>query len=214
MNFVWFGHSAVLLKYRGKKIIVDPFVDEKMDADIICLTHGHSDRLESAVEIAERSGAEVVAIFELAKHLKARGVNATGMNLGGGVEIGGIRINMVDARHSSSIIGDGGIIYAGSPCGYVFELDKKVYHAGDTSLFRDMKSIRDLYEPEIGFLPAEGFYTMDEQQASTAAEWLGHSRIIPIHYNTFDALRTDLKRLKGVLGGRLVVPEIGKTYEL
>jgi len=214
MKFRWLGHSAVELEDRGKRIAIDPFTEEPLEPDIICLTHGHSDHLGSTIDIAKKYSPKVIAIFELASYLQSKGIDATGMNIGGSIIIDGIEITMVEARHSSSIMEGEKIIYAGEPCGCVIKGSRTAYHAGDTSLFSDMKLIKELYAPDISFLPVGGFYTMDERQALMAAELLGSYKIVPIHYNTFEPIKTDLRLLKEKLGEKLFVPEKGRTYEV
>jgi L-ascorbate metabolism protein UlaG (beta-lactamase superfamily) len=217
MKFRWLGHSAIELEDRGKKIVVDPFTEEPLESDIICLTHGHSDHIGSTIDLAKKykkHNPRVIAIFELASYLQSKGIDVIGMNIGGSIIIDGIEITMVEARHSSSIMEEGKIIYAGEPCGYVIKGSRTVYHAGDTSLFSDMRLIKELYAPDISFLPVGGFYTMNERQAVMAAELIGSYKIVPIHYNTFDLIKTDLKLLKEKLGEMLFVPEKGKAYEI
>ena len=55
-----------------------------------------------------------------------------------------------------------------------------------------MKTFGELYEPDIAMLPIGGKYTMDIEHAVKAAEWLGASEIIPMHYNTFDAIKVNI----------------------
>lgn len=214
MKFRWLGHSAIELEDRGKKVVIDPFTEEPLEPDIICLTHGHSDHLGSAVDLAKKYNPKVVAIFELANYLQSKGIDAIGINMGGSVIIDGIEITMVEAKHSSGVMEGEKIIYAGEPCGYVIKGSRTAYHAGDTSLFSDMRLIKELYAPDISFLPVGGFYTMDERQALMAAELLGSYKIVPIHYNTFEPIKTDLKLLKEKLGEKLFLPEKGKVYEV
>jgi Predicted Zn-dependent hydrolases of the beta-lactamase fold len=150
MKIRWLGHSAVEILYRGKKIPIDPFVEKSeglnlkpnLKPDLICVIHGYSDHLGSTIEIAKRANSKVVAIFELAMYLEKRGTNCVGMNIGGSINIDGIRISMVEARHSSSIIDEesGRIEYGGEPCGYIFELSKTLYHAGCSFLWNENHS--------------------------------------------------------------------------
>jgi len=198
MRFRWLGHSAIELEDGEMDIAIDPLTEERIKPDVICLTHGHSDHLGSTIKIAKDCNCKVLAAFELAHYLESKGVKAVGMNLGGSVDVDGTRITMVEAKHSSSIIDGNDIIYAGEPCGFVIEGSRTAYHAGDTSLFSDISLIKELYSPDISFLPVGGFYTMDERQALIAARMLGSRTIVPIHYNTFDAIKTDLTFLKKI----------------
>ena len=118
------------------------------------------------------------------------GAKANDIGIGSWCEYSWGRVAAVPAFHSSSTP-DG--IYGGSPCGYIFEIEgKTLYHAGDTGLNSEMKVIGEIYQPDIAMLPIGGKYTMDIEHAVKAAEWLEASEIIPMHYNTFDAIEVDI----------------------
>ena len=181
----------------------------------IFITHGHGDHLGSAIEISKQTGAEITAIFELANYCASKGALANGINFGGWMDYEWGRVVAVPAFHSSSTP-EG--IYAGEPCGYIFEIDgKRVYHSGDTCLNSEMKVIGELYSPQISLLPIGGHYTMDIEQATIASQWLNSEIIIPMHYNTFDAIKVDLSlfetKIKNI-GKTSKVLNIGETYTL
>ena len=169
----------------------------------IFVTHGHGDHLGSAVEISSRLKAPITAIFELANYCTKRGALTNSIGLGAWREYSWGKAIAVPAFHSSSI-GDG--VYAGSPCGFVFNIEGKIiYHAGDTSLSSEMKTIGELYKPDIAMLPIGGTYTMDIEHASIAAEWINSPNIIPMHYNTFDAISVNIAKFKAE------IQKLGKT---
>ena len=141
------------------------------------LTHGHGDHFGDTLHLACRLGAEVFCIHEIAVYLKAQGAaRVTGLNKGGTVAgPAGVRATMVDARHSGGLDTDAGVLPGGEPAGWVlaFPGGPTLYHAGDTMLFGDMALIRELWAPDIAFLPIGGHYTMDPAQAARAARLLG-----------------------------------------
>lgn len=166
---------------------------DKIDADIVLLTHAHGDHMGEHPEKFRR----VYAIHELASWLSAKGVDARGMNIGGTVTEGDIEITMVRAEHSSSVMENGVPVYMGEPCGFIIRTEGlTIYHAGDTGLFPDMKFIRTLYHPDAALLPAGGLYTMGPTEAMIAAEFVGAPLVIPMHYNTFPAIQQDLTGFK------------------
>ncbi|MEE8536791.1 MAG: metal-dependent hydrolase, partial [Acidobacteriota bacterium] len=116
--------------------------------------------------------------------------NVRAMNKGGTQEVCGIRITMVHALHSCGILDGDQIIYGGEAAGYILELPDglRLYHAGDTAVFGDMRLIGELYRPEIALLPIGDLYTMGPREAAKAVELLGVKRVVPMHWGTFPAL--------------------------
>ena len=183
-------------------MLVDPFFTgnstavvspDKVDCDIICVTHGHGDHLGDAVQIARRTGAVVASILEMSNYLERTGVKAVGFNLGGTVKIRNTSITMVPAFHSSSIGAPGLEFSAAMPVGLVIDSGKPIYHAGDTCVFGDMKLIGEMYKPQVALLPIGGFFTMDPKQAAMAVKLIKPKIAIPMHYNTWPPIVQDPK---------------------
>ena len=181
-------------------MLIDPFFTgnstavvgpDKVDCDIICVTHGHGDHLGDAVQIARRTGAVVASILEMSNYLERTGVKAVGFNLGGTVKIRNTSITMVPAFHSSSIGAPGLEFSAAMPVGMVIDSGKPVYHAGDTCVFGDMKLIGEMYKPQVALLPIGGFFTMDPKQAAMAVKLIKPKIAIPMHYNTWPPIVQD-----------------------
>ena len=195
MKIKYLGHSAFEIETNGQKILIDPFLVcvpnyNFLDVKNIFVTHAHGDHLGSAIEISKKTGATITAVFELANYCTRKGASAIDIGLGGWQEYGWGKVIAVGAQHSSSTP-DG--MYGGCPCGFIFEIEnKRIYHAGDTGLSSEMKVIGDIYAPEIAMLPIGGKYTMDIEHALKAAEMIKSQIIIPMHYNTFDAIRVNV----------------------
>ena len=212
VKVTWFGHSAFLIESpTGKKILIDPWLDnpkappgakEISHVDIILVTHGHSDHVGNTIEIAKRTGAKVICIFELSLYFQNNGVeHVQGMNKGGTVNIDGIKITMTDAKHSGDIDVGGKVIPGGEAAGFVVQLENgyTFYDSGDTSLFGDMKYVAELYKPGSVFLPIGGLFTMSPREAAIACTLLKPRRIVGMHYGTFPALSGTPKELKQYL---------------
>jgi len=141
----------------------------------------------------------IVCNYEIHLFLQKKGVaNTSPMNKGGTQEVAGLKFTMVHAIHSSTIQDGDRLIPAGEPCGYVMEFENgtRVYHAGDTGIFGDMKLIGELYHPTIAVLPIGDLYTMGPMEASAAAKMLGVKYVVPIHHSTFPALTGTPAELK------------------
>ena len=191
MQLTWLGHSCVLLT-GSKKVLIDPFIEggsiQGLDPDIVAVTHGHNDHMGETVALNKKT----VAITEIAKYLKTKGVPVESMNIGGTMIVDGVSFTMTAAMHSSFLEEAGVGFSAGAAAGFVIGMDGvKVYHAGDTALFSDMKLIGELYHPDIALLPIGGRYTMGIAEAMIAANFIGAKMVIPIHYNTWEKITAD-----------------------
>ena len=231
LALTWFGHGTFLFTTpQGRRILVDPWVNgnpacpDQLKSighlDLILATHGHFDHVGDAVEIARRTGAPIVGIFELCQWLARRGVRQVlPMNKGGTQEAAGIRITMVHALHSSSHIDDDGITYLGEAAGYVlgFSPGPTVYYAGDTGVFGDMQLIGDLYAPTLAMLPVGDVFTMGPREAARACALLGVKRAVPMHFGTFPALTGTPQAFRALaepLGVDVIALEPGQSVEV
>ena len=202
VEITWLGHATVHYRSsKGKSILVDAWVDgnpacppkskDLGSLDLLILTHAHFDHFADAVALAKRYGADVVCNFETSLYLERQGVKKVhGMNKGGTIALHGVRATMTHALHSNSIQDGDRLIPAGEACGYVLEFENgtRVYHAGDTAIFGDMKLIGELYRPTIAVLPIGDLFTMSPHEAAAAAKLIGAPTVIPIHHSTFPAL--------------------------
>jgi len=226
MKITRLGHAAFLLEGKDR-ILVDPFLTgnplastsaDKVDCDIICVTHGHSDHLGDAVDIARRTGAVIASIVELSDWLEKTGVKSVGFNMGGTAVIKSTKVTMVPAFHSSSIGAPGLEFSAAMAVGMVIDSGKVVYHAGDTCVFGDMKLIRELYKPDVALLPIGGFFTMDPKQAAMATALISPKIAIPMHYGTWPPIDQDPKEFERLAKksskAKIVILKPGESVEV
>jgi L-ascorbate metabolism protein UlaG (beta-lactamase superfamily) len=163
------------------------------NCDAVLLTHDHGDHIGQAAEICQATGAMLVCLFDVVPKMKDRGVAAEkilGMNLGGSVEIAGLRIKMVQAVHS-----------------------------GDTALFSDMKLFRRFFDIDLALLPIGGWFTMDAQEAAVACSFLGCRKVVPMHWGTFPVLAQNTEAFAAALkeqapGTELISMRLGEPEEI
>lgn len=201
MNITWLGHGTVELEMdSGEVLLMDPWTEgnpaypkgyQIKRVDAIAVSHGHFDHIHDVLPLEKQFKPKIVGIYELTHWLASKGAeNTIGMNKGGTVDLGFVKLTMTHAIHSCGILDDGKIIYGGEAAGYVLTLSdgRTVYFAGDTNVFTDMALIRELYQPELAFLPIGDLYTMSPREAAKAVELLHVKRVIPMHFGTFPAL--------------------------
>lgn len=226
MKINYYGHSCFTVDVGNKRLLFDPYIRPNelakaidvrdVRADYILISHGHSDHIADAEEIAKRTGATVIACFEVCQWLGKQGIDKTHpMNHGSGWEFDFGRVRPVNAVHSSSMP-DG--TYGGNPCGFVIQTGTgNFYYSGDTALTMDMRLIGELYPLSFAVLCIGGNFTMGIDEAIKASEWIRCERIIGVHYDTFPLIRIDhdgaVRQFKQA-GRELQLLEIGATVEI
>jgi L-ascorbate metabolism protein UlaG (beta-lactamase superfamily) len=226
MKLTYYGHACFAVVAGGKTLLFDPFVTpnplaKKIDAgkivaDFILVSHGHGDHVADVVDIAKRTGATVIAPFEVGSWFEQKGVrNVQAMNHGGAARTSFGRVKLTAAVHSSSMP-DGS--YGGNPCGFVVESsDGNFYYSGDTALTSDIKLVGEQARLRFAVFPIGDFFTMGIDDAVRAAEWVGVTRIVGVHYDTFPPIQIDhaaTQETARVGGKELLLPEIGETIDI
>ena len=217
LDITYLGHSAVRIK-GTKTVFIDPFLSgnpkaalapEKIAAaDVVIVTHDHGDHLGDAFAIAKRTGAVLVAMHETAVEAGTQGITSEGMNIGGTVEVRGVKVHMVPALHSAG---------KGNAAGVVVEIDgKRIYHAGDTGLTYDLKLVGEFFHPDLSFIPIGDRYTMGPVSAAKAVEFIKTKKVVPIHYGTFPLIASDPEEFKRLVGAaaEVLILKPGETIRL
>jgi len=210
VEVVWLGQSAFKITSPGGKVIVtDPWLklnpltppsfkqlENFGKLDVLLVTHGHFDHIADAPALAQMYNVPLRGPGDLLNTVMTLGVLPPNllprMNKGGTVEAApGIKVTAVRAEHSSIYVwrnpatGKDETHPGGEPIGWIIELENgfRIYHAGDTALFGDMKLIGERYKPDLVLLPIGGHFTMDPVDAAYAVkEWLKPKVVIPMHY--------------------------------
>lgn len=224
MKTTYYGQSCFSIETGGKTLLFDPFIThnplakhidvDSLKPDYILVSHGHGDHTADLLTIQKNSSAKVICIAEIASWLGNQGIEAHGMNIGGGFNFDFGRVKMVNAIHSSSMP-DGS--YGGNPAGFVIYAEGKViYFAGDTALTYDMKLLAD-DNLDWAILPIGDNYTMGADDAIKACGFINCKNVIGMHYDTFPAITIDKQEVmeKFVKAGlNLKLPAIGESLSL
>ncbi|MGE0079689.1 MAG: metal-dependent hydrolase [Thiohalomonadaceae bacterium] len=250
---IWHGHATFeVVTPKGAVLMIDPWLKNPKNpaaaggkdplaqvkrVDYILLTHGHTDHIADAADLAKKTGATLVAMPELGRQMvKLRGYPEgqfgmpTMMNMGGEIRIadGEVRVAMTDARHSAGMDNPlaekdpnaPAVVYAGTPAGFVVSIEggPVIYHTGDTDYFSDMQYIGERYAPDLALLSAGGHFTMGPEVAARAAKAVGARTAVPMHWGTFPLLAQDMKafvaeagRLR--VGARVIEPGQALVFE-
>lgn len=198
-TLTWYGHATLGLETGGYTLLIDPFFTgnpaastgaDQLSPDFILVSHGHGDHIGDTIDIATRSGAQVISNHEIVTWLGTQGLEKLhGQHLGGGFQHPFGYLKLTLALHGSQLP-DGS--YGGNPCGFLLTDNngQKIYFAQDTGLFGDMALIGE-EGLDMAILPIGDNYTMGPADALRAVKLLQPKQVLPIHYNTFDLLNQD-----------------------
>jgi L-ascorbate metabolism protein UlaG (beta-lactamase superfamily) len=217
-TLTWYGHAAFkIVTPSGHVLLLDPWIanpsnpNGKQDveslkkADYILVTHGHFDHVGDAVEIAKRTGAHLVANFDLGHAMvnylgfpaQQAGFDTLG-NSGGTISLlgGEVSVTFEPAVHSSDIELPGSdskagrIEAAGNPNGFVIRVRNgpTIYDTGDTAVFSDMRLIGEADHVDVMLACIGDHFTMGPKGAALAVKMVNPDVVVPMHYGTFPVL--------------------------
>jgi len=217
-----YGHAAFQLTHGNTSLIFDPYISgnpnnvaqpQDIKADYILVSHGHFDHLGDAYDIAKRTGATLIATYELTAQPDAQGCKVYPMHIGGKANFDFGYVRVTEALHGAGVPG-------GHASGFIINFyGKTIYFAGDTGLFRDMELLGKLEKIDYAFLPIGGTFTMGPNDAVEAVGMLKPKYVIPMHYNTWPMIKQNPQEFKEKVEKRfsnikVLVVQPGQTIEL
>ncbi|MDK3018148.1 metal-dependent hydrolase [Pseudodonghicola flavimaris] len=230
MKIIWLGHGSFRFETGTQVLLLDPWLTGNpmlpedsheaatQGATHILLTHAHFDHAADVIGLAKKLEVPLVGQFDLMSYwAEAEGIETIGFNKGGTVDLGGTRVSMVNAVHSSTLGTPEGPRAGGTEAGFMIHAEgKTIYCSGDTDIMADMEWMGDYYKPEFGILSAGGHFTMDMAKVAYAAKrYFNFKTLIPAHYRTFPILEQSAAALVEALPGvDIVEPEVMQAIEV
>ncbi len=249
-TITWYGHAAFRVVTPNEHVLLfDPWILNPFNkngpqdleainkADLILVSHGHSDHVGQAAAIAKKTKARLVASYDLGGALirwaafpkEQAGLDSMG-NAGGTLTFfdGEVKIILVPAVHSSSVnakdLGagpDDGDQFAGNPGGFVVQIKNgpTLYHTGDTNVFGDMAAIGRSHKIDYMLVCIGDHFTMGPEGAADAVRLVAPAKAVPMHYGTFPVLTGTPQQFAAALrarklGSKLLELELGKPTVL
>ncbi len=222
IKVTFLGHSTFHIDAGGDQIVIDPFLApdnpvcvhrvEDVQADFIAVTHGHGDHIGHLKELAQATGAKVIANFEICNWLGDE-FDTHAMHVGGEFRFSFGHLKLTAAIHGSQLPdGSGGGIAAGLL--FNFRDGRRLYHAGDTALTYDMRMIGEESSIDLALLPIGDNFTMGPRDAAVAAQFVNAEKVVPIHYNTMPVIKQDPQKFADLLEPEGIACEIMQPGEV
>lgn len=220
------GHATFSIETDdGTNLVIDPYFGDNpgfdgsiddVEADYVLITHGHFDHVTDVEPLVERTGATIIASFEIASYFESKhGFNVSPQHIGGGVQYPFGYVKMTPALHGGKLDLEGGAAYTTVPAGFLidFESGQRFHHAGDTALLTDMQLLKG--KVDVAVLPIGDRFTMGPDDAVTAVDFIGPKVVIPCHYNTWPPIEQDARAFAAAVGDRahVEIMEPGDTYD-
>jgi L-ascorbate metabolism protein UlaG (beta-lactamase superfamily) len=219
------GHATFsVLTEDGTQLVVDPFFTDNpgftgslddIEADYILLTHGHHDHIADAIPLAERTGATIIASYEIATYMENHGLTASPQHIGGGVQYPFGYVKMTAALHGGMVNLPNAESFTTIPGGFLINLNSgpRIYFAGDTGLLMDMQLLKG--RVDIAALPIGDRFTMGPEDAVRAIDFIDPKVVIPFHYDTWPPIENDADAFAASVGDRAEVRALlpGDSYD-
>ena len=195
----WLGHDGFKIK-KDRVVYIDPFkVAGKLEAaDLVCVTHEHSDHLSvddlKKVVTAKTTVVTIPACEKAVKDLKPKTVRV--VTAGQRLDVDGVIVEVVPAYNTTKFRSPGNPFHpkADGKVGFVLGIgDLRIYHAGDTDQIPEMAQVKGV---DVAMLPVSGTYVMTADEAVKACEAIQPKLAIPMHYGAIVGSAADAEAFR------------------
>jgi L-ascorbate metabolism protein UlaG (beta-lactamase superfamily) len=178
------------IEYSSWPNEIDGLPEELEQGDLILVTHSHKDHCKNVtIKRLMKKTSKIFAPNKCQKEIKS---DITAVTPKMKYEFEEIHIETIDAYNTASGNSTKKQHKKGKGVGYVIVADgKKIYHAGDTDLIPEMKTLNNI---DVAFLPIGGTFTMDIEEAVQAALTIKPKIVIPMHY-----MKSDVSEFKNLM---------------
>ena len=196
LSFERLGHASVRIETDdGLVVYIDPWSevldDERGDGDVVFVTHDDFDHYDPDAIDAVASDDATVVVYE--------GIDTADLDrdetllaYDESLTVRGIDVQAVPAHNRADgehVDENGEPFHAEHEVvGLLLGFDgTTVYFTSDTDFLQAHNHVEaDVFVPPIG-----GHYTMDRREAAEFAESVDPDLVLPVHYDTFEAIETD-----------------------
>lgn len=203
------GHACFHLSDNEIELLFDPFLSanpfqkaqpSQISCNYILISHAHFDHIGDGIDIAKRTAATIISTAEIANMCSKANCTSHAMHIGGKHRFDFGYVRITPAFHGAGVEG-------GHACGFIVNFfGKKIYFAGDTSLFGDMELLGRLEKIDYALLPIGDNFTMGPDDAIEAVGLLKPKAVIPMHYNTWPLIAQSPDYFKQAVESRFSVP--------
>lgn len=181
MEIKWLGWSCFRIKTSGKTIYFDPVVEDSEPADLVLISHSHSDHTDLGT--LSRIRKPSTTVFTSAQNSPA--VKGTGLIPGEKHVVGPVTVKTCQAYNLVHMRSPGNPFHPkGFGLGWIVESEgKRLYHTGDTDLIPEMEKLGHI---DVMLVPISGVYVMDVDEAVKAVKLIRPTTVIPMHYGVID----------------------------
>ena len=207
------GHASIRLETMdGQVIYIDPWSEvldeEPSDGDVVFVTHDDFDHYDPDAITAVATETADIVVCEGVDTVELDRVVTT-LPYEGSLTVAGIAAEAVPAynRADGDHVDENGEPFH-AECEVVGLLltidDTTVYFPSDT----DFLSAHNHLQADVFLPPIGGHYTMDRHEAADFAESVEPDLVVPVHYDTFDAIETDADAFADDIESRGITVEL------